>query len=92
VQIEVQPADTAAAATAAAELARRLRKSADRLAAACPAESGSAPLAAWISTWQTLREGLLGLAAAADDLATLSAAAAATFRATETEVLSSENR
>jgi hypothetical protein len=91
VQIDVQLGDTAAAAAAAAELALSVRQSAGRLDAACPPESGSPLLAAWRSTWLTLRTGLLGIATAAEGLATVGGAAVASMRATESAVIAPDD-
>ena len=81
--IEVSPASTAAVGSAAADLARILRRATDRLQASCPMATGTATLPAWRTTWATLRTVLPGLATAADDLARTSGAAAARFRETE---------
>jgi hypothetical protein len=83
VRIDVQPASTAAAGVAAAELAASLRRASERLQATGPMPTGTATSSAWAATWATLRTVLPGLAVAAEDLATTSRAAAARLLETE---------
>jgi hypothetical protein len=83
VQIDVQPTGIAAAGAAAAGFAGLLRQAVGRLHAASPPDGGTRALAAWLSMWPTLATGLLDLAAAADEFAALSRAAATQLLETE---------
>ena len=82
-RIDVDPAGTVAAGIVAGRLGRTLRQATGRLEQVCPTPSGAAALAAWASTWETLRSALLGLATAGEVFETNSHAAEARFRDTE---------
>lgn len=86
-RIDVDPAGTAAAGIAAAELARILRQLTGRLDVICPTSAGTAALAAWSSTWATLRMALLSLATSGDDFAATSRAAGLHFSQTESGLM-----
>lgn len=86
-QIDVDPADTVAAGVAAGELARIVRQVTGRLESAAPPSSGAAALAAWTTTWATLRTALLALSTAGEELATTSRAADLRFHQTESGLM-----
>jgi hypothetical protein len=87
VWIDVEPAGTAAAGDAAAELARSLRQVTGRLEAICPVSPGTAVLPAWAATWARLRIGLLALAATGEQIAASSRAAVTRYRETESGLM-----
>lgn len=91
-RIDVDPAGTAAAGVAAGELARTLRQLTGRLDVIFPTSRETAALAAWASTWATLRAALLALATAGDDLATTSRAAVLRFSITESGLMVPDDR
>lgn len=82
-RIDVEPAGTAEAGAAAAELAGVLRQVTGRLEAISAPATGTALLAAWAATWAQLRAGLLALATTGDELAATSRAAAIRYRQTD---------
>ena len=86
-RIDVDPAGTGAAGVAAGELARIVRQVTGRLESGAPTSSGAAALAAWATTWATVRTALLALSTAGEELATTCRAADLRFRQTESGLM-----